>query len=393
MGERNAHQAVAAALTFNPAVALLGPRQVGKTTLALVIARTQPSIYLDLEQAADRAKLQDAGAFLRANADRLVILDEIHRMPGLFLELRDVIDDYRRRGMRTGKLLILGSASLELLRQSGETLAGRIAYIDMGPLDALEVGAGPDATSRLWVRGGFPDSFLARSDAASLAWRGNMIRTYLEHEVASFGVRLPSETLQRLWTMLAHLQGAQLNASRLAASLAVSAQTTTRYIDLLCDLFMLRRLTPYHANVGKRLVKTPKIYIRDSGLLHSLLAIRDYNGLAGHPVRGASWEGFVIENLLACLPDRTIPGFYRTSAGAEIDLVLERPDRSLIAIEIKAGSAHGVSKGFQQAIADLEPREAFVVHSGEDRFPMRGAVEAIGLRELMSMLRRHPSDA
>lgn len=386
MISRRVLKSVEEALALQPAVALLGPRQVGKTTLARQIADSRPSIYLDLESPPDRAKLQDAGSFLRANSERLVVLDEIHRAPGLFLELRGVIDDYRRQGMRAGKFLILGSASLDLLRQSGETLAGRIAYIDMGPFDALEAAGDQRSLDRLWVRGGFPESFLSPSDAASLAWRGDLIRTYLEREVALFGPRIPSETLRRLWTMLAHNQGALLNASQIAASLSVSAQTVTRYIDLLCDLLLVRRLTPIHPNVGKRLVKAPKVYVRDSGLLHELLGIGDYNALAGHPIRGASWEGFVIENLIAVLRGRTIPGFYRTAAGAEIDLILERPSRGPIAIEIKSGAVPSVTKGFHMAIADLKPAASFVVYAGEERYPIGAGIEAIGLRELMTLL-------
>ena len=386
MISRRVLKSVEEALALQPAVALLGPRQVGKTTLARQIADSRPSIYLDLESPPDRAKLQDAGSFLRANSERLVVLDEIHRAPGLFLELRGVIDDYRRQGMRAGKFLILGSASLDLLRQSGETLAGRIAYIDMGPFDALEAAGDQRSLDRLWIRGGFPESFLSPSDAASLAWRGDLIRTYLEREVALFGPRIPSETLRRLWTMLAHNQGALLNASQIAASLSVSAQTVTRYIDLLCDLLLVRRLTPIHPNVGKRLVKAPKVYVRDSGLLHELLGIGDYNALAGHPIRGASWEGFVIENLIAVLRCRTIPGFYRTAAGAEIDLILERPSRGPIAIEIKSGAVPSVTKGFHMAIADLKPAASFVVYAGEERYPIGAGIEAIGLRELMTLL-------
>ena len=386
MISRRVLKSVEEALALQPAVALLGPRQVGKTTLARQIADSRPSIYLDLESPPDRAKLQDAGSFLRANSERLVVLDEIHRAPGLFLELRGVIDDYRRQGMRAGKFLILGSASLDLLRQSGETLAGRIAYIDMGPFDALEAAGDQRSLDRLWVRGGFPESFLSPSDAASLAWRGDLIRTYLEREVALFGPRIPSETLRRLWTMLAHNQAALLNASQISASLSVSAQTVTRYIDLLCDLLLVRRLTPIHPNVGKRLVKAPKVYVRDSGLLHELLGIGDYNALAGHPIRGASWEGFVIENLIAVLRGRTIPGFYRTAAGAEIDLILERPSRGPIAIEIKSGAVPSVAKGFHMAITDLKPAASFVIYAGEERYPIGAGIEAIGLRELMTLL-------
>lgn len=378
--------AVEDALALQPAVALLGPRQVGKTTLARQIAERRPSVYLDLEAPADRAKLQDAGAFLRANAERLVVLDEIHRAPGLFPELRGIIDDYRRQGMRASKFLILGSASLDLLRQSGETLAGRIAYIDMRPFDVLEVAGDRKDVDRLWIRGGFPESFLATNDAASLSWRSDLIRTYLEREVALFGPRIPSETLRRLWTMLAHNQGALLNASQISASLGVSAQTVTRYIDLLCDLLLVRRLTPLHANVGKRLVKAPKVYVRDSGLLHELLGLGDYNALAGHPVKGASWEGFAIENLTGVLKERAIPGFYRTAAGAEIDLVLERPSRGLIAIEIKSSGAPTVAKGFHMACADLKPAARFLVYPGDERFSLGSGIEAIGLRELMTLL-------
>ena len=378
MISRRVYAEVDNALARQPAVALLGPRQVGKTTLARELAAGRPSVYLDLEAAADRAKLQEAATFLRANAQRLVVLDEIHRAPGLFPELRGVIDDYRRLGQRTGKFLILGSASLDLLRQSGETLAGRIAYINMGPFDALEVGNDTTTLHRLWTRGGFPESFLAADDKASLAWRGDLVRTYLEREVALFGPRIPAETLRRLWTMLAHLQGAPLNVSQLAASLALSAQTVSRYIDLLCDLLLVRRLTPLHVNIGKRLTKAPKIYVRDSGLLHALLGIADYNGLAGHPVRGASWEGFAIENLIAAAGPGAVPGFYRTAAGSEVDLVLDMPDATRIAIEMKASSAPVARKGLRLAIDDIKPTRSFIVYPGSEQFAIGGGIDAIG---------------
>ena len=386
MISRRVYAEVDDALARQPAVALLGPRQVGKTTLARELAAGRPSVYLDLEAAADRAKLQDTATFLRANAQRLVILDEIHRAPGLFPELRGVIDDYRRLGQRTGKFLILGSASLDLLRQSGETLAGRIAYINMGPLDALEVDNDTTTLHRLWMRGGFPESFLAADDKSSLAWRSDLIRTYLEREVALFGPRIPAETLRRLWTMLAHLQGAPLNVSQLAASLALSAQTVSRYIDLLCDLLLVRRLTPLHVNIGKRLTKAPKIYVRDSGLLHALLGIADYNSLAGHPVRGASWEGFAIENLIAAAGPSAVPGFYRTAAGSEVDLVLDMPDATRIAIEMKASSAPVARKGLRLAINDIKPTRSFIVYPGSEQFAIGGGIEAIGLAELMRQL-------
>ncbi len=377
---------VQSALRRQAAVALIGPRQVGKTTLALALGEEHPSVYLDLEDRADRSKLAEPALFLGRYEDRLVILDEIHRVPELFQTLRGLIDRGRRSGRRAGRFLLLGSASIELLRQTGESLAGRIAYVDMGPFDVLEVAGDAPALSRLWVRGGFPDSFLARDDADSLAWRKDFIRTYLERDVPMFGPRLPAETLERLWTMLAHGQGALLNASRLAASLAISAQTVTRYIDLLADLLLVRRLPPLHANLGKRLVKSPKVYVRDSGLVHALLDIGDYNELAGHPVVGASWEGFVIENLLAAAPARTQAGFYRTAVGAEIDLLLDLPGGERWAVEIKGGLSPRLERGFHHAREDVKPARSFVVYSGDERYPLAEGVEAIGLREMAAML-------
>lgn len=379
---RRALEKVREALRRQAAVALLGPRQVGKTTLAFAIAKETDALYLDLEAREDRAKLSDPALFLRDYEDRLVILDEIHRVPELFQVLRGLIDAGRRRGHRTGRFLILGSASIDLLRQSGESLAGRIAFIELGPLDALEIAPESGALDRLWLRGGFPDSYLAATDEESLAIRKDFIRTYLERDVPQFGPRIPAETLDRLWTMLAHGQGTLLNVSRLAAALAVSAPTVTRYIDLLVDLLLVQRLSPYHANTSKRLVKSPKIYIRDSGLVHALLGLEDANELAGHPVVGASWEGFVIENLLAVAPQRTAATFYRTAAGAEIDLVLEVPKRGRWAIEIKRGLVPRVERGFHIAREDLQPARSFVVYSGDDRYSLSDDITAIGCRAL-----------
>lgn len=386
MISRRALVAVESALRRQAAVALLGPRQVGKTTLALSIADRLPSLYLDLESRADLAKLSDPALFLERYDDRLVILDEVHRAPELFQTLRGLIDKGRRAGRRTGRFLILGSASIDLLRQSGESLAGRIAYVNMGPLDILEIGRDSEALTNLWLRGGFPDSYLAADDGQSLSLRRDFIRTYLERDVPMFGPRVPAETLERLWTMLAHGQGTLLNASRLAASLAISAQSVTRYIDLLADLLLVRRLNPFHANLGKRLVKSPKVYVRDSGLVHALLGIGNYNALAGHPVVGASWEGFVIENLLAAAPAGTRASFYRTAAGAEIDLLIELPGGERWAVEIKSGLTPRLEKGFHFASQDLQPARSFVVYSGDDRYPLGEDAEAIGLRELASTL-------
>ena len=379
---RAAYAKVLKALDQQAAVALIGPRQVGKTTLALDIAENRDSVYLDLESLRDRDKLKNPELFLEQNENRLVILDEIHRMPELFQTLRGVIDQGRRKGLRKGRFLILGSASFELLRQS-ETLAGRISFIDMQPLTMLEVKAGgcPDPV-KLWLRGGFPDSYLADSDEDSYDYRQNFIRTFLERDVPQFGMRVPAETLNRLWTMLAHNQGQCLNASKLAASLSVTAPSVAHYIDLLVDLLLVRRLEPFHANVKKRLVKSPRVYVRDSGLTHALLGIATYNELAGHPIYGMSWEGFVIENLLSVLPYRTLPSFYRTAAGAEVDLVLEFPSQKKWAVEVKGGAAPSLSKGFYNALEDIEPERSFVVCPGADRYPVSKEIEVISLAEL-----------
>ena len=378
------------ALARQAAVALIGPRQVGKTTLALEIGRSRDAIYLDLEDRNDRNRLAEPKLFFANVEDRLVILDEIHRMPELFETLRGIIDWGRRRGKGKGRFLILGSASIDMLRHSGETLAGRIAYIDMVPLSALEVDSTPSSRERLWLRGGFPDSYLADNDRDSMALRRDFIRTYLERDVALFGPRVPPTTLERLWTMLAHRQGTMLNASALGRALEISTQSVNRYIDLLTDLLLVRRLMPLRANIGKRLVKSPKVYVRDSGLLHALLGITTIDRLAGHPVIGESWEGHVIETLVSVRPPRATPYYYRTSAGAEIDLVIEHSDGRRWAIEIKRSPSARISRGFHLACGDVGPERAFVVHAGDDRYPMTESLEAIGVRELAEELRDQP---
>ena len=387
---RRAHRFVQTALGRQAAVALVGPRQVGKTTLALDIAKSLGALYLDLESRADRQRLAEPAMFLGEYEDRLVVLDEIHRVPDLFAELRGLIDRGRRAGRRAGRFLILGSASVELLRQSGESLAGRIEYVPLCALDVLEVNSEGVSVADHWVRGGFPDSLLAASAGDSAAFRQNFIRTYLDRDVAEFtGRRMPAETLERLWTMLAHGQGTLLNASKLAASLGVSNPTVATYIDVLVDLLLVRRLRPYFANVKKRLVKSPKIYVRDSGLVHALLGIGDHNALAGHPVAGASWEGFVVENLLTVASSGTAASFYRTQSGAEIDLLIELPGaRAPWAVEIKLGLAPTVSRGFHNARQDINPERSFVVYSGSERYPLAHGVEAIGLRDMAALLER-----
>jgi uncharacterized protein len=388
MIKRDIYKNVLRALDRQAAAALIGPRQVGKTTLALDIAANREAVYLDLESLEDREKLRNPALFLGKNEKKLVILDEIHRVPEIFQTLRGLIDQGRRKGLRTGRFLILGSASIDLLRQSGETLAGRIEYIDMGPLNILETSSKDNADpAKLWVRGGFPDSYLAENDEDSYAYRRNFIRTYLERDVPQFGPRIPSETLERLWIMLAHNQGQFLNASRLAASLSITAPTVSSYIDLLADLLLVRRLQPLHANTKKRLVKAPRVYVRDSGITHALLGIADYNQLSGHPVFGSGWEGFVIENLLSVAPTRTSASFYRTAAGAEIDLVLDLPGGKRWAIEIKSGLATRLEKGFYNALEDIKPDRSFVVYAGSDRYPVTEEAEVISLVELAQELK------
>ena len=363
-----------------PAVALLGPRQVGKTTLAEAVGAERESIYLDLETPSGRDRLSDPSDYLSAHEDRLVILDEVQAMPELFRELRGLIDRGRSRGKRAGRFLILGSASMDLLRQSSESLAGRLVYVDLEPLDVLEVQ--PHERDDLWLRGGFPDSFLAADDAASAVWRESFIRTYLERDIPQLGPRIPAETLRRFWTMLAHIQGQLLNAAQLARALAVDGKTIARYLDLMVDLLLVRRLPPYHGNVRKRLVKSPKVYVRDSGLVHTLLQLDHREAVLGHPVAGGSWEGFVVENILRAAPQRTLASFYRTAAGAEIDLLLEMPNQGLWAIEIKRSLAPKLERGFHHAREDLKPERCFVVYSGDERYPKAEGVEVIGLEEL-----------
>ena len=387
MIDRLVEEDVCSALARQAAVGVIGPRQVGKTTLALKIAEERPSVYLDLESLQDRAQLQEPELFFEREAGKLIILDEIHRTPDLFQPMRGFIDRQRRKGRRAGQFLILGSAAIDLLRQSGETLAGRIEYVNMTPVSAFEIDPGRTQEERLWLRGGFPDSLLARTDKDSFLLRRSLIRTYLERDVPQLGPRIPAETLERLWMMLAHNQGQLLNASRLAASLEVSSPTVSRYIDLLADLLLVRRLPPLIANVGKRLVKSPKVYVRDSGLLHALLSLRSLPDVLGHPVAGSSWEGFVLESLLAVAPDDASASFYRTAAGAEVDLVLDLGRKlGRWAIEIKRTVAPSVSKGLRVVIEDLKPDRTFIVHGGEKDFPLGGGVEAITLRALSGLL-------
>ncbi len=371
-------------LQRSPSVALIGPRQVGKTTIALNISELIPSIYLDLESRLDFEKVRDITTFHAENNDKLIILDEVQRLPEIFASLRGIIDKERRKGNKTGQFLFLGSASIDLLQQSGESLAGRIAYLELYPVDALEYTENsPEKLTTLWLRGGFPESLLAQSDKNSLDWRLDFIRTYLERDIPQLGPRIPAETLERFWTMLAHNQGAVLNAANLARNLDVSGVTIGRYLDLMCDLLLVRRLKPWTFNIGKRLVRSPKIYVRDSGITHALLNISTYNDLSGHPVVGGSWEGFVIENIMSVTASRVQPFYYGTSGGAEIDLILEFSPKEKWAIEIKGSAAPSLSKGFYIACNDIKPQRRYVVYAGKDQFSLTDAVIAISLPDLM----------
>lgn len=367
-------------LASTPAVALLGPRQAGKTTVAHELAQQSDNVYLDLESELDRAKLAAPELYLAERLDRLVVLDEVHRVPGLFPVLRGLIDRARRSGRRSGLYLLLGSASLDLLQQAGESLAGRIAYRELTPFNVQEL---PEAEhTRLWVRGGFPESHLARTPAASLRWRQDFIRTYVERDIPLFGGRVGSEALRRLWGMLAHQQGALVNASVLARSLALDMRTVNRYLDLLVEMFLVRRLEPWHANLGKRLTKSPKLYVRDSGLLHALLGLPDEETLLGHPAVGASWEGFVLENLITAAGANASAHFYRTSSGAEIDLLLNWPSGESWAIEVKRSLAPKVERGFHSACEDLQPTRKLVIYPGDEPFPLGHGVQAMPLATL-----------
>jgi len=373
-----------------PAVALLGPRQAGKTTLALSLEeQLRPqALYLDLELPSDRAKLADPELYLSQHRDRLVILDEIHRLPDIFQTLRSLIDRRRRTGRKVSQFLLLGSASMDLMHQSAETLAGRIAYLELTPFTAAEVGGtSPSAPDALWLRGGFPESFLADDDEGSFEWRTAFIQTYLERDVPALGPRVPAETLRRFWQMLAHNQGQMFNGAQLAAGLGVSGHTIARYLDILVDLLLVRRLQPWASNARKRLVRSPKVYVRDSGLVHALLGIRTQEELFGHPIVGPSWEGMLIENILSSLPAAVRPWFYRTSAGAEIDLVLEFGHKNIWAIEIKRSISNPVpSKGFYIGCADLKAARQIVLYPGKESYRTDPRSEVMSLDQFMKEL-------
>ena len=381
MFNRKASQEIRDHLGWSPAVAILGARQIGKTTLARQIAVEFPkSVYLDLENSQARAKLEQADVFFQANRDRLIVLDEIQNAPELFSTMRGEIDADRRNG----RFLILGSASFKLLQQS-QSLAGRLALIDMAPLLLSEVHRDFEDIQTLWLRGGFPNSYTAPNDEASWLWRDGFVRHFLNTDLPALGINVEPELMRRFWRMVAHLHGQLFNASSIATSLGVSSPTVTRYLDHLVQCLMLRRLEPFHANLGKRLVKSPKIYVRDSGLLHYLMGIHNINDMMGHPITGASWEGFCVEQICNHLPAGASVSFYRTAAGAELDVVVET-GRQTLGFEIKFSSAPKVTKGFWQACEDVGVNNAYVIAPVQEGWIVANNVQVISPIDIPSYL-------
>jgi uncharacterized protein len=374
-----------------PAVAILGPRQVGKTTLALNISKKLKNVnYLDLESPRDIAKLEDPYLFFSSQKNKTIILDEIQRMPNIFPVLRGIIDEKRRSGKKDISFLILGSASIDLLKQSSESLAGRISYTYLSGFTLLELEQNKKLDIRnLWLRGSFPDSFLSKNNTLSSNWRENFIKTYIERDIPQLGPRIPSVKLRRLWTIISHLQGTNINVSKLAQNIDVSNTTINRYLDLLEELFLIRRIYPFIRNTKKRLVKTPLTYVRDSGIVHQLLGIKNYEDLLAHPVAGKSWEGFVIDNIIETSPEGTKYYYYKTSAGAEIDLILELPKKKIWAIEIKKSTIPKIKKGFHIAQKDIKPNKSFIVYSGKETYPVSNSTHVISLLGILKKLKNY----
>lgn len=381
------------ALDTMPVVALLGPRQVGKTTLSLLMAdkMRKPTTYLDLESDSDFIKLSDAEAFLNRFDNQLVIIDEVQRKPDLFRILRGIVDRRKRTGERTGQFLLLGSASRDLLQQTSQTLAGRIRYLELTPFAVSEILDEEDKefdVEKLWLRGGFPDSYLAPTSEESWNWRMDFISTYMERDLPLMGVGILPAQLKRFWQMLAHYNGNQVNLSEMGRSLELSHTTIKNHLDVLTDFYMVRKLQPWSGNVKKRLVKSPKIFIRDSGILHALMNVHDMNSLLAHPKMGSSWEGFVIENILNLIDSRWTYSYYRTSTQVEIDLVLHTPDSEIWAIEIKRKSAPKLGRSFFEACKDMKATHKWLIYAGNERYPLQNDVEVIGLTGFLEEVRR-----
>ena len=383
MFRRNAISLISAALKRSPAVAVLGPRQVGKTTLAKQLAGTvsREFVYLDLQDERDRARIADPNVFFKTHKDALIVLDEVQYTPGIFRHLRPEIDRDRSKG----RFLLLGSASFSLLKQSAESLAGRLATVDLGGLLVQEIEPDFARQQQLWLRGGFPESFTAASDEESFEWRLDFMRLLLERDLPQFGVQVAALTLQRFWRMVANTHGLLANMSQLASSMGISVPTVGRYLDLLEAARMLRRLQPMYINLNKRLVKTPKTYLRDSGLLHALLGIQGMDGLMSHPVMGYSWEGYVLEHICQLAPRGAEVMFYRTAAGAEMDVVVQAGSRTTC-FEIKSSSAPKVTQGFHNAVQDLKPTRTYIVAQVENRYAFAERIEVIPLTDIARAL-------
>lgn len=363
-------------LDIFPVTGIIGPRQVGKTTLAKSIVEGEHFLYLDLERISDREKLQgDPTFFLSQFQDRCVILDEIQFMPELFSELRGLVDEDRR----PGRFIVLGSASPDLIRGSSETLAGRIGYIELTPFNLKEV----DDVDKLWIRGGFPDSYLASSDKSSKLWRRNFIQTFIHRDLGLLGLSTEVRLMERFWQLIASVQGGLLNAQQFGRNLDVSQPTIMRYIDFLEGAFILRVLQPWHRNLKKRLVKSPKIYLRDSGLLHSLLGLDTFEDVINHFIVGSSWEGFVIEQIINCFEDDRQFYFYRTHQGAECDLLIEKNGEVMAAVEVKFGTSPRITKGFRISMQDTQTREGFIIGNGEETYKLEEGISITNLKHFI----------
>lgn len=379
MIKRRLQDKINASLSKFPVVGIVGSRQTGKTTLAKLIQKKNANaVYLDLELPSDQNKLREPELYFGRHGDALVIIDEIQKQPTLFPVIRAMVDQNRV----PGRFLILGSASLDLLKKSSESLAGRVVYHELSPFHLTEIGDKETQLNSLWFRGGYPESFLAMDIESSLNWREAFIRTYLERDIPQLGIRVPAGQLRNFWSMIAHHHGQLWNASQIANSLGVSAPTIRHYLAILEETFLVRQLRPFFTNLKKRLVKAPKVYIRDSGLLHSLLGVASLEELQGRPIIGHSWEGFVIEQIIGMLPQRWQAFFYRSASGAEIDLVLCCSGQKPIAVEIKFSAAPDLTRGFRVSFQDLQCRKGYVVYPGRDTYPLAENVTALPLPQI-----------